>query len=410
MSDGKAYVYRIPTGYAGYTLEQLWEIVRHETGATSEVQYDAWRRMAQICNDQADQLDAAVARLAEHWPAHPGSASEAFGLWIRSLTDSMRRSAAGALDARQAIMSITTQLSVARGEIAGLMGDRSRYERDEQLMVPQPTPSPGETPRPVATSAPPDGWRQMLTERARQTMAAADKAVTTYAGSLPNMAVDVGRIHVSDPFDPVPSTGGGSGSMRLPYIPMPPLPSPPVVSSGDVVLPDPRDAPVLSGGPAPPLPAANLGSTPPPAPSQSTPPTPHVPLGVLPVGTIGPSGHVRGPAGVSAPLPGRAGTPGHGAAPAGSPPSTGAGAGKAGPGAHAAGMMPMAPIVPPAGGGGSGGARAVPGGRSVTPGMRRRRNDPDDPWAVKEGAPAVLEPAAEPASFDPGPGVIGLDR
>ena len=56
----------------------MWEIVRHETGAISDLQYDAWRRMAEICNDQADQLDAAVARLTEKWPAHPGSASEAF--------------------------------------------------------------------------------------------------------------------------------------------------------------------------------------------------------------------------------------------------------------------------------------------------------------------------------------------
>jgi hypothetical protein len=409
MGDGKAYVYRIPTGYAGYTLEQLWEIVRHETGEISEVQYDAWRRMAQICNDQADQLGGAVARLAEHWPAHPGSASEAFSTWIRVFTDAMRASAAGAVDARQAIMSITTQLSVARAEIAGLMGDRNRYERDEQLMVPQPTPSPGETPRPVATSAPPDGWRQVLTERARQTMAAADKAVSDYARSLPNMAIDVGRLDTENPPPQPPGANSASGSVRVPHIPMPPMPPLPVDPSGAVGLPGPSDAPVLSGGPMLPPPGSNPEGAPATAPMQPTPSTSQ-PVGAFPVGTIGPGGLVRGPSGASVPLPGRAGTPGHGAAPAGSPPSTGAGAGKAMPGTHAAGMMPMAPIAPPAGGGGSGGARTVPGGRSVMPGMRRRPNDPNDPWAVKEGAPAVLEPAAEPASFDPGPGVIGLDR
>jgi hypothetical protein len=262
----------------------------------------------------------------------------------------------------------------------------------------------------VATAAPPDGWRQMLAQRARETMAAADKAVADYSRTLPTMDLELRRLDVEDPRGTAPGAGGLAGSGRLPQISMPPVPSPPVVPSSTVGLPGPNSAPVLSGGPTFPPPGLNPGGTPPAAPMQPTPSTPHIPLGAFPVGTIGPGGLVRGPSGVSAPLPGRAGTPGHGAAATGPPPSAAAGAGKGGPGTHAAGMMPMAPIVPPASGGGSGGARAVPGGRSVTPGMRRRRNDPDDPWAVKEGAPAVLEPAAEPASFDPGPGVIGLDR
>jgi hypothetical protein len=44
------------------------------------------------------------------------------------------------------------------------------------------------------------------------------------------------------------------------------------------------------------------------------------------------------------------------------------------------------------------------------PGRRRANADPNDPWVVKQGGPAVLEPAPEPADHDPGPGVIGLDR
>ena len=36
--------------------------------------------------------------------------------------------------------------------------------------------------------------------------------------------------------------------------------------------------------------------------------------------------------------------------------------------------------------------------------------DPDDPWAVEHGVTPVLEPGQEPTSYDPGPGVIGIDR
>ncbi len=41
---------------------------------------------------------------------------------------------------------------------------------------------------------------------------------------------------------------------------------------------------------------------------------------------------------------------------------------------------------------------------------RRREYDVDDPWHVAEGGLPVLHPLPEPMSFDPGPGVIGIDR
>ena len=55
--------------------------------------------------------------------------------------------------------------------------------------------------------------------------------------------------------------------------------------------------------------------------------------------------------------------------------------------------------------------RSLPCGATRPWGGRNRSHaDPNDPWAVAEGGPAVLEPAPEPTEHDPGPGVIGLDR
>jgi hypothetical protein len=36
--------------------------------------------------------------------------------------------------------------------------------------------------------------------------------------------------------------------------------------------------------------------------------------------------------------------------------------------------------------------------------------DPDNPWAVEQGGPGVIEPDLDPVTHDPGPGVLGVDR
>jgi hypothetical protein len=41
---------------------------------------------------------------------------------------------------------------------------------------------------------------------------------------------------------------------------------------------------------------------------------------------------------------------------------------------------------------------------------RRREYDLDNPWYVAEGVLPVLRPSIEPTHFEPGPGVIGIDR
>ena len=61
-----------------YGLDQLWEMVRDEDGVASFTQVGAWHRMAELCSEQADQLQRALDQLMVHWPARPGSAAELF--------------------------------------------------------------------------------------------------------------------------------------------------------------------------------------------------------------------------------------------------------------------------------------------------------------------------------------------
>jgi hypothetical protein len=68
------------------------------------------------------------------------------------------------------------------------------------------------------------------------------------------------------------------------------------------------------------------------------------------------------------------------------------------------GLAPMAPIAR-----GASPGRINPVGGVIGNGARRDPHDPNDPWEVPEGRPAILEPDPEP-THEPGPGVIGIDR
>jgi hypothetical protein len=418
------HLHRLPasgTNWNIYQLQHLWDMVRLEDGTIGWRQYDAWRRMAEICTDQADMLDDAVAKLTQRWPANPASASEAFALWMKGLTTSMRQSAEAAQAARQAISQITSTFSRARSEISQLVADEQRYAYVEQAMIPQPTPSPGQSPPPVRTSdmvAPPPGWREDLTQRARDVMAATEQTVASYAAALREVPpFELRRDGTGPELEPSAEASGASGatdSMQIPYIPMPtntpssfdpgPLVGAPTGGGGAL--------PILAGGPGS-SPMPSLGTpTPPSSPGVSALNPPlggGLPMGVaFPVGAVGPGGVLRVPGIAEAPH-GAARNPTSGPTPSASTGIAGSGRSAAGP--HAAGMMPMAPMVPPPVGGSAGSSSGIQAGGRVTPAaLRRRSSDPNDPWAVREGAPAVLEPTHEAGDFDPGPGVIGLDR
>lgn len=389
-------------------------MIRLESGETSWRQYDAWRRMAELCRDQADQLDQAVRKLLERWPPYPGSASEAFGTWMAGLTASMRASADAAERARTVIDQIATTLGITQGEIARIVGQYRNYDAIEYALTPKPTPSPGQTPPPPAPAGavpPPPGWRQALTQQARETIAAADRSVGTYASALAQFPTSLERKPLVD-FDPGDLPRGSTGSFALPGMPTSPLHLPGHGSTqlpgigidGGPAIERPSPDPVLAGGTV--VPSPTLPGTAAPPIFGSTPANgAQLPNVIVPVSTLPGAGTSPGGARPSQPNGHPTRLPTNVA-----PTSTGPGApiGRS-PAAHPPGMVPMAPMVPP-GSARQGPVGVAPGGRAAPPGRRGRANDPDDPWAVRQGSPAVIEPATEPEDFDPGPGVIGLDR
>jgi hypothetical protein len=410
------------TNWGRYTLDEIWHMVSTEDSHVTDAQVGAWRRMAELCVEQADQLERATKQLLQRWPARPGSASEAFTHQVTSLVASMRQTARAATANQQPLLNITNALTTARYEIGALVETWQHYALIEQQLTPQPTPSPGQTPIPPASPGlqpPPQDWRAELQQQARTIMTRTDTTIGTEATQIqkPTPYVFSPIFETTNPLDPGTGGGGGggsvgagrmggsvgiSGSSQHTFVP-----THPQFSSG-VGLPPLTDGsgahgdadPILSGGPhpgpsaigPPGTPAVNGG--PPSGGSTSFITTPYGTV-LAPGGTIG----VRASAPV-AQTSGRA--PG-----ATAETKTGAGVpGRAG----SQGAMPMAPMVPPRGGRPSR-SSLPPVGRLGRGGRNRQSHaDPDDPWAVAEGGPAILEPPPEPTEHDPGPGVIGLNR
>jgi hypothetical protein len=257
----------------------------------------------------------------------------------------------------------------------------------------------------------PTDWRATLNQRARDVMVKNDAAVydaKTYM-TPPDVAVSGYRGEKTEPW--VPPQGGGTGGGSSPHIPLPPAnpPSPAIPSPTSVPGSVSPNGPMLDGGSLPAPPSEPPMFSPIGQPVPNPPGMPSIPpvVPALPVPEALPSGGVfpRVPASGAAAIP----------------PEAGRNATMA---EHviAPGPRPLGPAATPMMMGSGGGARpgmatrggvrvAPPGGIIAGDGRKQRRDvDPNDPWVVAEGGPAVLTPDPEPAEHSPGPGVLGMDR
>jgi hypothetical protein len=390
------------SNWAAYRLDDIWEMVRDEDGRVNWSQYYAWRRMARLCEEEADQLDKAVNQLIERWPDRPGTAAEAFKTFVGGMTSSMRETGAAATANADALHELTIKLLTARAQIATLIEQRTAYHQAEQQMIEytaavgRPRPDqPIQAPPPMPQQ-PPDYWWEHLDRRARNVMAEADSAI----------AAEATRFQRPPPYRPIWTDGPDPGPDETGELNTAlPSDSPEPMTVGRIHAPqsgiqDPSlhelppvlDGEPISNGPHAVDPVATIdprGLHPAPTRDVSAPNSPY-PLGGVIGGpkqttnrsTVPAHGPTTRP-GITAPRP----TPG---------PSGGLG-----------------PVIPPpmaSRPAGSAGATVVPAGRATSHYRRRRAKDPDDPWAVSEGVPAILEPSLEPTTHEPGPGVIGIDR
>ena len=106
--------------WSRYRLAQMWEMVKNESTEVGLRQAQAWTDTAELCEDQANQLERAAAQLGETWVPAPGTAAEAFQIWLTNFTTSMRGSASTARTNGIAITDITYQMASAREAIAKL--------------------------------------------------------------------------------------------------------------------------------------------------------------------------------------------------------------------------------------------------------------------------------------------------
>lgn len=393
-----------PLNWDQYRLAQIWEMVKNESTAVGERQAQAWTDTAELCEDQANQLERAAAQLAQTWVPTPGTAAEGFQQWLRRFTDSMRGSASAARTNSATISDITYQMAAAREKIARLMAQGNQYQQAEQTGTPRYT-VPGRVPPPAqprGPNTPPLGWRNTLDQQAREVMTHTETTVILQADrvQIPPKMADLGSERIDAP-PPIPAptwpgqlVGGqmfahgeslASAAITAPMLPNDPGHDP----FGEDSLP------VLDG--------FNPGSLPGPVPTDHWP-TPGS-IRTTPIETV--TGLVQTPAGPALAPGGMIGvrqpsdSPSSGQRSTTQPHVTGTNT------ASRSGVMP--PMVPPPVGARSGAGQSPIGGRGG--GVRRgKHHDPTDPWAVPEGGPAVLQPPTEPIEHDPGPGVIGLDR
>ncbi|HEY7222994.1 MAG TPA: hypothetical protein VH561_05165 [Micromonosporaceae bacterium] len=379
------------TDWGQHSIWSIWAMLAPESRANGEIATAMWSRMRTVCEEEADQIELALSKLAQAWPP-PQPAAVAFQEMGSQLVAAMRSTAYTALRNGPIVDSITTAIAAARDHVHSLVSEanelreieaRNGVEEANQLYAAR---HGGESTT---------WWRNGLDGQAQQIMANLENVIvrdTAFIRPEKPFDLQVGGHWEDPPTEPGRvGTEGNSllrGSDALAPTGWGGMASP---GGGEIGFPG-SGATQLDGefpGPGS-APVRNVGGT---WPSGSFVDTPAGSV-LAPGGQIGAPG--TGNAAGAPLVPGViAAVPAPGILPA-----TSAGAGVA---ARTSGSA-IAPMVPPVAGQ-PGAADAKAGNGSP----RRRRGLPSV-FETTEGPPAVIVPPEEPQVHYPGPGVIGIDR
>jgi hypothetical protein len=381
--------------YDRWRLPDLLQMIEADTDEATAAHLKAWRDKCDLLASQKRRLTQLVDELTQQWdPAR----SEAAQILVNTMTnliaiiDEGTTRAATTHTALQAIGGTIAETRTALRDLAAQYYDKAEAIRKlnrlaAPLMPDRLIPDTPLVPMPGFDTLAMRRHQADLDDRARAIMRAADGQVREAAGTFaPIPTLD--RYDTGAHYD---SKSSGSDAGRTgpgPLVFNPPRPS---VAIDSTAPPVDTDA-VLAGvaAPAPP-PLGPPAITVPASAPMRDPLTPVVVTSPRPKGwltDVGGGQRVMRPGGVIG--------------------DRGAIANVAQPGRHRAvpSVIGREPVgAPVAGRPGESRGRFAGSGRN-----RRGRRDPDDPWAVEQGVPPVLEAPAPPDAHDPGAGVIGIDR
>jgi hypothetical protein len=374
----------------------MWSLLRNVSTADAYRQAGAWQHTYEAAQSLAGRLQGHREGLATRWSPENSEAARAYLGRLDELIGSAQQLADVAVSNRQALVTLANAVDVARPKMQRV------YEQSQAVLQ-------AGAPRADGSGA---LAQQRLHEEATQIM-----------GSLGEAAMDSWRHYtLADDYQPPPPTESRSTVQAVSAGSSPPLTTsgrparsiatsdiaggPSAIDYEHFVQSDPA-APMLAGL-ARVAPAATDS-----APAAVSEPDAR-PTGVLPspipedsVGTLAPAlpgGRVEGIAAEPKSIVGRR------------PISAGDVIGGMQNGVLSERSLERGAVANPVGG--------MIGGRDVGTGMlggvpkigsrsevsRRRLYDLDDRWPLQEGVPPILMPGPEPTDFDPGPGVIGIDR
>lgn len=377
--------------YRRWRLPELWEMVAADDAADAHLHLATLRRQQTALETQRDRLRILRDQLAEAWPPEKSEAATAFVDKLNDMIDAMSGAARGAGEVRVSVTHIVNVTQESRSQLAPLLVE---YGEASEL----------------ADSRVGRHSKRLLDQRARDVLIAADTTVVKASGMLNVPLPEYTRFSAQGVI-PIPATTAGAGpsgssggghhsaltSSRAGAALYPPTFEPPAPTVDDDLSLAGRQAVGVLGGegmslgsPAAGLPSVRSGGgevvTYPVIGSRGGFSTRG---GIVDGGSVGQTATMRP---VGTPLIG-------GSVPAGS---------NRGVTTSAAMHRPAALASPHA-------ARPVSGGyqdrsfEEYAARRRRQQGDGEGTWSVPEGVRPLLE-AEKPATHDPGPGVLGIDR
>src|SRR6185369_2124232 len=117
-----------PHDWSQYGLADMWRMLYPQSRADGHVAVQMWNQVHDLCREEADNIEMALAKLQDAWPTTQEAAA-AFQTWAARWVTAMRTTAENARTNGPIIDMITQEIDAARDKVAALVDESSEYER-----------------------------------------------------------------------------------------------------------------------------------------------------------------------------------------------------------------------------------------------------------------------------------------